>query len=120
MLERVGIELDAALFPLLVRIGRGGPFGIVELADQLGKDYSTVSRQVDKLLALNLVGIVNDSGDKRIRKVRPTNAGKEMIKKIAATRRQMIEEILIDWDELELEVLGESLEHLAKTIRNRK
>jgi DNA-binding MarR family transcriptional regulator len=120
MLEEVGIELDAALFPLLVRIGRGGPFGIVELADQLGKDYSTISRQVDKLLALELIVIIDQDSDKRSRKVGLSKVGKEMIKKITVTRRKLIRETLADWDEHELINLEISLEHLVETIRNRK
>lgn len=120
MLERVGVELDAALFPLLVRIGRRGPFGIVELADQLGKDYSTVSRQVDKLLALELIMIVDHDSDKRTRKVSLSKTGNEIIKRISVTRRQMIRETLSDWDDSELEDLQRSLEHLAETIRNSK
>lgn len=33
------------LFPLLVAVGRHGPVGVVELADHLGRDYTTVSRR---------------------------------------------------------------------------
>lgn len=120
MIERVGIDLDTALFPLLVRIGRGGPFGIVELADQLGKDYSTISRQVDKLLTLELIAIVDYNSDKRIRKVNLSKTGKEIIKRISVARRVMIREALSDWDKHELEDLCKNLEHLAETIRNRQ
>lgn len=33
-----GIPLDRALFPLLVRIEREGPIGVVELADSVGRN----------------------------------------------------------------------------------
>ena len=55
MVRAAGIPLDRALFPLLVGIERFGPIGVVELADRVGRDYTTVSRQVAKLYELGLV-----------------------------------------------------------------
>ena len=49
LLQAAGVQLEQLLFPLLVAIGRRGPIGVVELADNLGRDYTTVSRQVKKL-----------------------------------------------------------------------
>lgn len=46
MVKKAGISLDRALFPLLVMIERLGPIGVIELADRVGRDYTTVSRQV--------------------------------------------------------------------------
>jgi len=44
LIKEAGIPLDRALFPLLVGVGRFGPIGVVELADRVGRDYTTVSR----------------------------------------------------------------------------
>lgn len=46
ILQAAGVQLEQILFPLLVAVGRYGPVGVVELADHLGRDYTTVSRQV--------------------------------------------------------------------------
>ena len=46
LVREAGVSLDRALFPLLVRIQRRGPLGVGELADLVGRDYTTVSRQV--------------------------------------------------------------------------
>src|SRR5208282_2837102 len=48
LLREAGVSLDRALFPLLVLIQRRGPLGVGELADRVGRDYTTVSRQVAK------------------------------------------------------------------------
>ena len=45
ILQAAGIQLEQMLFPLLVAVGRHGPVGVVELADHLGRDYTTVSRR---------------------------------------------------------------------------
>ncbi len=40
LIQEAGVKIDRALFPLLVRIERRGPLGIVELADLAGRDYT--------------------------------------------------------------------------------
>jgi DNA-binding MarR family transcriptional regulator len=55
ILTRAGVSLDTALFPLLVRVSMQRNITIGELADQVGRDYSTLSRQVTRLQALGLV-----------------------------------------------------------------
>ncbi len=46
LIAEAAIPLDRALFPLLVGIERFGPIGVVDLADRVGRDYTTVSRQL--------------------------------------------------------------------------
>src|SRR5580658_2783591 len=66
MIAEAGISLDRALFPLLVGIGRFGPIGVVDLADHVGRDYTTVSRQVAKLESLGLVQREAAQADRRV------------------------------------------------------
>ncbi|MCP6571025.1 MarR family winged helix-turn-helix transcriptional regulator, partial [Klebsiella pneumoniae] len=54
ILQAAGGQLEQMLFPLLVAVGRHGAVGVVELADHLGRGYTTVSRQVKKLEAQGL------------------------------------------------------------------
>jgi DNA-binding MarR family transcriptional regulator len=49
LIAAAGVELDRALFPLLSRVERMGALGVKELAEAVGRDYTTVSRQVAKL-----------------------------------------------------------------------
>ncbi len=53
ILQAAGVQLEQMLFPLLVAVGRHGPVG-GGLADHLGRDNTTVSRQVKKLEAQGL------------------------------------------------------------------
>ena len=55
LLQEAGVSLDRALFPLLIAIERKGPIGVVDLAELVGRDYTTVSRQVTKLDGLGLI-----------------------------------------------------------------
>jgi DNA-binding MarR family transcriptional regulator len=78
LIEAAGIDLDRALFPLLARIERRGPLGIVELAELAGRDYTTVSRQVAKLESLGLVSRCPSPEDGRVRAAIVTDEGRTM------------------------------------------
>jgi DNA-binding MarR family transcriptional regulator len=97
LLEAAGVTLDRALFPLLVRIGASGSIGVVELADQSGRDHSTISRQVAKLEALGLVIRQVAARDQRIREALITEAGRRMISAITEGRRHLLGQLLHEW-----------------------
>src|SRR5215469_13296989 len=86
LIEEAGIALDRALFPLLISIQRFGPIGIVELADRLGRDYTTVSRQVSKLQQLGLAKRQASSLDGRVSQALITQKGKRMTDLVDAAR----------------------------------
>ena len=118
LVKKAGVSLDTALFPLLMLIAYHGPMGIVELAGQVDRDHSTVSRQVAKLVALGLVAPTRPSADKRVRRVGLTKEGEALVKKIASARRIMMRESLEDWDMTELAELQAGIAHLARTLGN--
>ncbi|WP_231755148.1 MarR family winged helix-turn-helix transcriptional regulator [Bordetella sp. N] len=99
MVRAAGITLDRALFPLLVRIERKGPIGVGELADGVGRDYTTVSRQVSKLESLGLTQSEPGAIDRRVRHVTVTAKGKAMTDAIDAARERMGRAIFQDWEE---------------------
>src|SRR5215470_15501508 len=78
MVREAGISLDRALFPLLVVIERRGPIGVVDLADRVGRDYTTVSRQVARLESLGLVERQAAATDRRVSQATVTAKGKAM------------------------------------------
>lgn len=114
-LARSGVKLDSALFPLLTRIGAVGPIGAVELAGLVGRDHSTVSRQTAKLEELGLVERSPSDTDGRVRLLRPSPAGQQMIAELARTRRKMMEEHFKDWSAQERRQLLRLLRKMART-----
>jgi len=108
MIKASTVELDRALFPLLVQISRFGPIGVVELADRVGRDYTTVSRQVAKLEEAGLAQRQKNVKDKRINEAAITQAGRAMTNKIDAAREKIYEKVFLQWpedDRIELERL---------------
>nr|WP_105431895.1 MarR family winged helix-turn-helix transcriptional regulator [Neorhizobium sp. T6_25] len=97
LLEMAGLTLERALFPLLVTIERRGPIGVVELAEGVGRDYTTVSRQVARLEALELVERRSSSVDKRVREAVITPRGKEATDALDVARETMAFSLFRDW-----------------------
>jgi DNA-binding MarR family transcriptional regulator len=115
-LARAGVKLDRALFPLLTRIGRSHPIGVVELANLVGRDHSTVSRQVAKLETLGLVERRAAEGDQRVRRLEPSRAGWEMLNQFSLARRRFLSERLGDWTDEERSMLLDLLRRFSTTI----
>ena len=86
-------------FRLLVAIGRRGTVGIVELAGLVGRDYTTVSRQVATLDRLGLVTRRAGPKDGRQHKVTATPEGLAMIRALEAARERLLRPILATWSE---------------------
>jgi DNA-binding MarR family transcriptional regulator len=116
MLQEAGVSLERALFPLLVWIGRRGPVGIVELAGLVGRDHSTVSRQVATLKRLGLVTQHAGTSDRREHKVVPTQEGLAIIHALDAARERLMQPILAQWDEQDWQALVSLLRRFADDI----
>ena len=113
LIEAAGVDLDRALFPLLVRIGRLGPLGIVELAELAGRDHSTVSRQIAKLEGLGLVARCPSPEDGRVRAAIITDQGRAMTAALDAARQKIIQELLADWKTEDVRNLSRLLRKFA-------
>jgi len=97
LIEAAGVELDQALFRLLVVIERLGPIGVVDLAERLGRDYTTISRQVAKLAAMELVTRRDSEHDRRVREATIAPKGKAMTDRLDAARERIGRELLQSW-----------------------
>jgi len=118
LIQAAGIPLDRALFPLLVGIGRFGPIGIVELADRVGRDHTTVSRQVAKLESLGLVQRQGNTKDGRVREAVITQAGKAMTGRVDEARERAGRAIFEKWDAGDFDALVRLMRRFADDLSN--
>jgi DNA-binding MarR family transcriptional regulator len=116
LIKEAGIPLDRALFPLLVGIERFGPIGVVELADRVGRDYTTVSRQVAKLESLALVKRQGSAADRRVREAVVTPKGKAMTDRVDAARDRFGRAIFETWDAHDIEELVRLMRKFADAV----
>lgn len=116
LIEEAGIPLDRALFPLLVRIERFGSVGVVELADRVGRDYTTVSRQVAKLEEAGLVARQESPADRRVRMASITRKGKAMTDLVDAARERIGRAIFETWDAHDIDELARLIRKFANAL----
>ncbi|AIB36811.1 MULTISPECIES: MarR family winged helix-turn-helix transcriptional regulator [Pseudomonas] len=117
MVREAGISLDRALFPLLVLVERLGPIGVVELADRVGRDYTTVSRQVTKLESLGLVLRQASALDRRVRESVITDKGKAMTDRVDDARERIGVSIFSTWEEGDFDNLVRLMRKFAEDIK---
>ena len=118
LIKEAGIRLDRALFPLLVGIERFGPIGIVDLADCVGRDYTTVSRQVAKLESLGLAERREHATDRRVREAVITAKGKAMTDLVDAARERIGRAIFATWDAAEIDHLVRLTRKFADAMKD--
>jgi len=116
LLRVAGVSLDRALFPLLVRIQRRGPIGVGELADLVGRDYTTVSRQVTKLESLGLITRGPNETDRRVTEAVVTEKGQAVSELFDAARERLAQRALADWSEQDLQDLTRLLRRFADNL----
>jgi DNA-binding MarR family transcriptional regulator len=118
LLQEAGVVLDRALFPLLIAIEHKGPLGVVELAEMVGRDYTTVSRQVAKLDGLGLVKRYLSKTDSRVREAAITAKGLEMTSAIDAARERMAKVLFAKWSKRDLRDLARLMRRFAKDFQS--
>lgn len=116
LIEEAGIPLDRALFPLLARIGRHGPIGVVDLADRTGRDHTTISRQMTRLEELGLIERRPSATDKRVREAEVSDKGRAMVAELNAARERLANRILASWNDAELDQLRVLLRRFADDL----
>jgi DNA-binding MarR family transcriptional regulator len=116
LLREAGVSLDRALFPLLVLIQRRGPLGVGELADRVGRDYTTVSRQVAKLETLGLVVRRVGKNDRRVTEAVISEKGQAMSEMLDAARERLARNALAGWRKDDLQELARLLRRFADNL----
>jgi DNA-binding MarR family transcriptional regulator len=117
LLREAGVSLDRALFPVLVRIGMVKSLNISELAEQVGRDHSTVSRQTAKLEKLGLIRRTQSKRDQRVREASISGDGRGLVEAITKARRRLFGRLLSDWTEGDVRALSRLNRRLADAMR---
>jgi len=117
LLEAAGVMLPRALFPLLVRVGASGAIGVTLLAEQAGRDHTTISRQLAQLEKLGLVKRRANVDDGRIHETAITDKGTETVARITRARRRLLGRLLSDWSEKERRDLARLNRKLADAMK---
>jgi DNA-binding MarR family transcriptional regulator len=99
LLKEAGLSLERALFPLLVGIERFGPIGVVGIAERSGRDHTTVSRQLARLVELGLVEKRASPRDARVHEALVTKKGRRMTEALSEARQRLAAPVLARWSD---------------------
>jgi DNA-binding MarR family transcriptional regulator len=117
LLREAGVALDRALFPLLVRLSAVSTIGVAKLAELVGRDPSTVSRQLANLEELGLIRRPPARADLRVREAAVTKAGVRMVEAITHARRKLLDRLTADWSAAEREIFPKLVQRLADAMK---
>jgi DNA-binding MarR family transcriptional regulator len=109
-------ELDRAGYLLLRTLDETGPLSIHSLAERVGLDGSTVTRQVAALLRDGLAERSVDPDDRRSCRVTPSPRGRDLMVEVQRRRTDRFEHVLTGWTEEERADLGRVLAKLNHSI----
>ena len=116
LLGEAGVTLDRALFPLLVALGARGPLSVAEIGALVGRDHTTVSRQLAKLESLKLIARREAEADRRRNAARLTKSGAAIVRRITAARRRLLARALADWSEADRAALANLFRRFADAL----
>ena len=90
-----------------------------DLADRVGRDYTTVSRQLAKLENLRLVSRCAGKTDRRVTEAVVTEKGQAMSDILDAARERLMRQALARWGKHDLEELARLLRRFANDLMDR-
>ncbi|HEX3605278.1 MAG TPA: MarR family transcriptional regulator [Candidatus Dormibacteraeota bacterium] len=113
---RIHRDLDRSGYLLLRTLEDGGPLSIHSLAERVGLDGSTVTRQVAALVEDGLAERSPDPADRRACRVSPTQRGRDLMREVQGRRRERMEEALASWSDGDRAELARVLARLNRSI----
>lgn len=110
IIDELGVSIQAAQYPFLAAIDRGGPLTIGELAQAVGITQPGATRTVSQLLELGYVDMQASAKDQRRRLVSLTPKGQELVNYSKRVVWPRVEQAVF---ELCSGIAGALLDHLA-------
>jgi DNA-binding MarR family transcriptional regulator len=113
-----GESIDKAGYWLLVRVSENGPVRLSDLADEVGLDLSTVSRQMGALVNSGLINKEPDPHDGRASFLSLSARGAVVLESVSEARRAALADALTEWSDAERTTLATGLFRLASGLEN--
>ena len=113
-----GESIDKAGYWLLVRVSENGPVRLSDLAEAVGLDVSTVSRQMGPLVSGGLITKEPDPHDGRASFLSLSARGAAVLEAVSDARRQALADALAEWSDDERATLASGLFRLASGLES--
>jgi DNA-binding MarR family transcriptional regulator len=110
------INLTSAQIKLLTCFSNKAELTMTELSNNLAVSMPTMTAMVDRLVNSKMVERERNNIDRRVVRVKLTDAGEKMLKKLVRIRRKEMEKILMNLSEGEMESYLTSIEVVARLL----
>ncbi|WP_084704136.1 MarR family winged helix-turn-helix transcriptional regulator [Phaeacidiphilus oryzae] len=110
-------SMDRAAFLVLTRLSGEGPMGVKALAQSMGVDSSTVTRQVAPLVENGLVERVPNPSDGRAVLLDLSPRGRDRLNELRRSRGDLMRQMLADWPDEERAAFTELLTKFNLSMR---
>ena len=114
--QRANAEVDRAGYAVLVRVSELGPVRLSELAQYLGLDVSTVSRQVQQLEQRGLVDRSPDPLDGRAALLELSVPGREIMQKMRDAWEETVADVVNAWKPGDIARFGSLLDRFVSDV----
>lgn len=111
-----GVDVSAAQSHILYEIDANDHPSIQQVADLLGIDITTFSRQIQALVKMELVTKIPSEEDKRISNLSLTDKGEKVAKEIDKQVNAFLEDIFSQMTEFERDTVQRAIHLLADTM----
>jgi DNA-binding MarR family transcriptional regulator len=113
-----GIDVSTIQSHILYEINKAGSPSIQQVAELLGTDITTFSRQIQNLVKMELVDKVPSPEDKRVTNLILTEQGKKVVIGIDQQVNEFLDNIFNQMTEFERETVQQSIKLLAKAMNH--
>ncbi len=110
------INLTSAQIKLLTCFSNKAELTMTELSNNLAVSMPTMTAMVDRLVNSKMVERERNNIDRRVVRVKLTDAGEKTLKKLVRIRRKEMEKILMNLSEGEMESYLTSIEVVARLL----
>jgi len=110
------INLTSAQIKLLTCFSNKSELTMTELSNNLAVSMPTMTAMVDRLVNSQMVERERDNIDRRVVRVKLTDAGEKILRKLVKIRRREMEKILMNLSEEEKESYLTSIEVVAQLL----
>ena len=110
------INLTSAQIKLLTCFSNKAELTMTELSNNLAVSMPTMTAMVDRLVNSNMVERERNNIDRRVVRVKLTDAGEKILKKLVRIRRKEMEKILKNLSEEEMNAYLTSIEVVARLL----
>ncbi|URZ88099.1 MarR family winged helix-turn-helix transcriptional regulator [Floricoccus penangensis] len=116
LLKNLKIKESPNLMPIIMRIGKMGKTTVGQLARQLGKNHSSMSRQIDKFENAGLLISRESQEDMRVREISLSKTGQKIYQQILEEREKALNKAFANLEDDQLEQIKLSLELLVDSV----